>query len=282
MDDVFDIPAKPWTGSTIKAMRDEIVRGGDSVPGLDYATVYAWYSQVLVNLVERLNAIDYTTLIGGQPDISFRVKTVDTLRDKLIRQDSTPLFRVHDIIGARITADMTLSQQNQVVDAVGALFPNHQVSDMREHPHSGYRAVHVIVRLPRGIFAEVQVRTMLQDAWANCYEAMGDRYGRLIRYGGYPESRNVKDLVVTMQQLSNAAMTLEEHPDDRWMAQVAELIVSLLRSSADYYRTLDPRQLDRFRALSDDAIKLIGQRREAADGGHGDPVQPEDGRQDRP
>ncbi|PJM77486.1 hypothetical protein [Bifidobacterium felsineum] len=160
MDDIFQVPEKPWTGSSIKTLRNEIVHGGEAVPGLDYATVYAWYSHVLVSVVERLKTIDYHSIIGEQPEISFRVKTVDTLRDKLIRQDATPLFRIHDIIGARITADMTLEQQDKLAQSIAMLFPKHQVSDMRKYTHSGYRAVHVIAGLPRGIFAEIQVRTL--------------------------------------------------------------------------------------------------------------------------
>jgi hypothetical protein len=35
--------------------------------------------------------------------------------------------------------------------------------------------------------AEIQVRTELQDLWAQAYERLGDRWGRAIRYGGDPD-----------------------------------------------------------------------------------------------
>lgn len=57
--------------------------------------------------------------------------------------------------------------------------------DRRAEPSSGYRAMHVIV-FPDGLPVEVQVRTELQDLWAQAFERLGDRWGRAIRYGGAP------------------------------------------------------------------------------------------------
>lgn len=273
--DGINVPAKPWTGASIKALRDEIARGGEEVPGLSYQAVYVWYSQVLLDIVDRLNRIDYPGIIGKRPEISFRVKTVDTLRDKLIRQDNTPLFRIHDIIGARITADMSLAQQDDVVDAIASLFPKHQISDMREHPHSGYRAVHVIARLPRGIFAEIQVRTLLQDAWANCYEALADRFGRRIRYEQLPGDKGLRGVVESMQELSLAIGKLESMGPDSPNAWITGMMVPMLRSSAEFYRTLDPRKWDQVDKLANDMVELIRQRG-GNHGGHGDSIQQED------
>jgi ppGpp synthetase/RelA/SpoT-type nucleotidyltranferase len=204
------VPPKPWTGITVKALRDEIARGGDEVFGLSYQVVYLWYSRVLLSVVEELNGLEYHRVLDENPVISFRVKTVDTLRDKLIRQDSTPLFRIHDIIGARVTANMTLQQQNELVRIIAANFPKCRISDLRYHPHTGYRAVHVICRLQRGIFVEIQVRTALQDGWANCFEAISDRYGREIRYGEFPVDEDASRVVNEMMELSRECGSLEE------------------------------------------------------------------------
>ncbi|GIH69015.1 hypothetical protein Mth01_12680 [Sphaerimonospora thailandensis] len=54
-------------------------------------------------------------------------------------------------------------------------------------PSHGYRAVHVIVFLD-GIPVEIQVRTELQDVWAQILERLADHWGRGIRYGKQPES----------------------------------------------------------------------------------------------
>lgn len=50
----------------------------------------------------------------------------------------------------------------------------------------GYRAVHVVPRV-RGCRVEIQVRTHLQDQWAQAMEALGDVWGRGVRYGEGPE-----------------------------------------------------------------------------------------------
>jgi ppGpp synthetase/RelA/SpoT-type nucleotidyltranferase len=44
----------------------------------------------------------------------------------------------------------------------------------------------VIVRHD-GLPVEIQVRTDLQDRWAQVFERLGDVWGRSIRYGGDPE-----------------------------------------------------------------------------------------------
>jgi len=46
--------------------------------------------------------------------------------------------------------------------------------------------VHLVVKLD-GIPVEVQVRTVLQHAWAQSMERLGDAWGRAIRYGGEPD-----------------------------------------------------------------------------------------------
>jgi hypothetical protein len=61
-----------------------------------------------------------------------------------------------------------------------------QVIDRRTNPSHGYRAVHLIVQKDR-IPVEIQVRTDLQDTWAQIVERLADRWGRGIRYGEDPE-----------------------------------------------------------------------------------------------
>jgi hypothetical protein len=81
--------------------------------------------------------------------------------------------------------------QDEVVGQVASHFSTwtgraSKVVDRRRVPTHGYRAVHVIV-FPEGIPVEIQVRTELQNHWAQLVEGLGDRWGRAIRYGGPPE-----------------------------------------------------------------------------------------------
>src|SRR5260221_7570211 len=57
---------------------------------------------------------------------------------------------------------------------------------MRHNPHSGYRAVHVIVESD-GFPVEVQIRTQLQHMWAEAFEKLAGVTGRGIQYGDVPD-----------------------------------------------------------------------------------------------
>lgn len=279
----IDVPPKPWTGITVKALRDEIARGGDEIFGLSYQVVYLWYSRVLLSVVEELNGLEYHRVLDENPVISFRVKTVDTLRDKLMRQDSTPLFRIHDIIGARVTANMTLQQQNELVRIIAAYFPKCRVSDLRHHPHTGYRAVHVICRLQRVIFVEIQVRTLLQDGWANCFEAISDRYGRGIRYGEFPVDEDASRVVNEMMELSRACRDSEERLYSSSLGSRVSAhnriydAVSRLRQAENYLQTP---HLERFSEMIGECIDVLQLSGEQG-GAHGwndNQIQPENRR----
>jgi ppGpp synthetase/RelA/SpoT-type nucleotidyltranferase len=80
--------------------------------------------------------------------------------------------------------------------------------DLRDNPHSGYRAVHLWLRLPGRV--EVQIRTHIQGQWANTYEAVADVLGRGIRYGEMPEDKKSAQLVVALQDLSKHAISILE------------------------------------------------------------------------
>lgn len=94
----------------------------------------------------------------------------------------------------------------EIADHFGADQP--AIHDLRDHPHAGYRAVHVWLRLPAGR-VEIQIRTILQSLWANFYELLADAYGRGIRYDERPEQlaagvvpAQLQELVGVMQDAS--------------------------------------------------------------------------------
>ena len=113
-----------------------------------------------------------------------RIKTVNTIVEKLIRA-KTRLSSMQDIGGVRVVLDASLREQDAAVDALRAAFEGSSVDDLRERARQGYRAVHVIATV-EGSVVEVQVRTRLQDMWAQGMEKLADRVGRGIRYGEPP------------------------------------------------------------------------------------------------
>lgn len=122
--------------------------------------------------------------IGLRP--TTRLKTTDTLLDKLRRQKGMRLSRVQDLAGARLVQAMTLTQQDEVSKRILGIWPSARVSDRRESPSFGYRALHLVPQVG-GCQVEIQVRTLYQDTWAQVTESLGDRWGRAIRYGGLPD-----------------------------------------------------------------------------------------------
>ncbi len=78
-----------------------------------------------------------------------------------------------------------LAGQDMIVSRVVDTFPSTRVIDRRKNPKFGYRAVHIIVTLDERRI-EIQVRTQLQDLWAQAMERLADEAGREIRYGVHP------------------------------------------------------------------------------------------------
>jgi len=78
---------------------------------------------------------------------------------------------VHDII-----------DRNKWLTALASIFTVAQIADRRPSPQHGYRAVHFIIREGPLRF-EVQLRTLLQDRWANVVEKLDDRLGTELKYG---------------------------------------------------------------------------------------------------
>jgi len=153
------------------------------------------------------------------PDVTFtpRLKTVGTLVDKLMREEGMALSRMRDIAGVRVVDEMNRLEQDvlvgRLVEALGIERPR---VDRRRDPRYGYRAVHVEAAVD-GCFVEIQVRTRLQDLWAQIVERLADNWGRQIRYGGSPPDAEREiapdltraDVWTIVQDLSTAIDTVE-------------------------------------------------------------------------
>ncbi len=118
-----------------------------------------------------------------------RLKTVQTLIEKLVRE-KTRLSVMQDIAGLRVVDELTLQQQDVLVRRIEAAFDRATVEDRRFKPSFGYRAEHIIVEVD-DCLVEIQVRTRLQDLWAQTMESLADRWGRQIRYGLPPDEGSV-------------------------------------------------------------------------------------------
>jgi len=111
-----------------------------------------------------------------------RVKALSSLEDKALRKDyGSPLEQTPDIVGLRVVV-LFLSDISAVADIVHDLFDvvdtSEKVEGSADPSTFGYMSQHFEVRIPAtltgpryeglpSIRFEVQVRTLLMDAWAN-------------------------------------------------------------------------------------------------------------------
>jgi hypothetical protein len=170
-----------------------------------------------------------------------RLKTVQTIVEKLVRE-KTRLSVMQDIAGLRTVDDLTLEQQDKLAARIAAAFDKAETDDRRVRPSYGYRAVHVIVEL-EGCPVEIQVRTRLQDLWAQAMEILGDAWGRQIRYGLPPNEDQLPlveddpspitraDVVDLLMGFSATITQIEEHggsPDQ--LADLRERLERFVRA----------------------------------------------------
>ncbi|PRY28085.1 RelA/SpoT domain-containing protein [Pseudosporangium ferrugineum] len=205
---------------TLPVSKKQLDRLGDRLR--DASTPSAGDSELLEAVLgaydEALQAVrGRLRQLGFDPTV--RLKTTGTIIDKLRRDRSSSLKTIHDLAGARIVLSGTLRDQDAAVRAVVTAFTDGtavpSVIDRRADPRSGYRAVHVILRID-GLPVEVQFRTELQDLWAQLFERLADVWGRQIRYGGPPDdvglsSRTAEARRTIVELLLSSSKAMGEH-----------------------------------------------------------------------
>jgi putative GTP pyrophosphokinase len=120
--------------------------------------------------------------VGGRIEVAQRLKRFDTVIDKLAREPTMQVTQMQDIGGVRAL----LPSLHHVYAVSRRLRKSWTVVKDRDYiaepKPSGYRAVHLIVRR-QGYPIEVQLRTVLQDAWANQVEEDGRQIGVGLKFG---------------------------------------------------------------------------------------------------
>jgi len=139
-------------------------------------------------------------------------KTPSSIAEKL-RRESIRLSQIQDIAGCRIIVPDVFTQDH-ITATLRDTFPETRVMDRRMNSSHGYRAVHVIV-MTQGVSVEIQVRTALQDLWAELSERLSDVVDSSIKYGGGdPEDRqwllSISESIAGWEELETRL-----HPDDQ-------------------------------------------------------------------
>jgi ppGpp synthetase/RelA/SpoT-type nucleotidyltranferase len=187
---------------------------GDSISDddlVDLARIVDAYQDVLNRVKLRLTELGFSA--------TARIKTTGTLVDKL-RRETARFSQVQDLAGARIVVPDRAAQDDatsRIANAFEAAGCTCKVIDRRQHPSHGYRAVHIVLQVDK-VPVEIQVRTDLQDSWAQLVERLADIWGRGIRYGDEPDAPDSlvegltsrRDAVSLLMQLSDAVAEVEE------------------------------------------------------------------------
>jgi ppGpp synthetase/RelA/SpoT-type nucleotidyltranferase len=163
-----------------------------------------------------------------------RLKTRTTLIEKLRRDPTTKLPSVQDVAGLRVTVTDRIAQDDAVARIETALENagcSYRTRDRRDDPSYGYRAVHVVATVD-GVRVEIQVRTELQDVWAQVAEKMGDVYGRQIRYGGQPDAGATPGETAARQELVGR----HRGPVSENMADIEQRLAQVHRGRAEFER----------------------------------------------
>jgi ppGpp synthetase/RelA/SpoT-type nucleotidyltranferase len=215
----MDLEQKPsWSKGDLRRLGEALVIDKAAAPdGCPlYDDVMRWHNDLAAEVAGKIQNTPWVAVPPDQMSVTARAKTVDTLVQKLQRT-TLKLGDVQDLAGVRIDADIVLTQQTNLAQEIAEHFgaPPRAIKDIRPNPHSGYRAVHVVLTLPAGR-AEVQIRTLVQSEWANAYEGIGEVVGRGIRYNETHENANVRTLVDGMQTISTMIAEQEVFTDKMW------------------------------------------------------------------
>ena len=172
-----------------------------------------------------------------------RLKTVQTIVEKLARE-KTRLSSMQDIAGLRIVVDMTLAEQDALAARIAGEFAGAEINDRRARPSHGYRAIHVIVQIEE-CPVEIQVRTRLQDLWAQAMESLGDVWGRQIRYGLPPDGDELP--------------LLEDDETPITRGEVVDLVIRYSESIADFEQegSGDPQELEKLRTTLERLVRAF-------------------------
>ena len=195
------------------------------VPGEDDRRIYSDYRDTFAEpLREVTEAIQ--GLADGAP-VQSRLKRFETVVQKL-RRGTSDLSRLEDIAGCRVVLP-TMYEQGQVLDRIRSGWEVVRERDYQASPRDGYRALHIVV-VSQARPVEVQVRTELEDLWANASEALAERLDPDIKYGGGP---------VELREMLDAASRLCGRLDDLKLAR-ANLLADGLDELAERLWVLEP------------------------------------------
>ncbi|GHC73191.1 hypothetical protein GCM10007079_06910 [Nocardiopsis terrae] len=194
------------------------------------------YDEALEHSMELLRDLGFAP--------SGRIKNTGTILEKLRRHGGSWLKSIQDLAGMRVIIRGGRREQDDAVARIVRAFQGQakqpRITDRRDQPSSGYRAVHVIA-YPDGLPVEIQVRTAWQHEWAEMFEKLADVLGRGIRYGEAPTDwRDALDL--DLEPTEDRRLIMRRLADAAYTQRV--LMVRLALTVGDLIAVLEEAELD--------------------------------------
>jgi len=200
--------SEPISGAQLTRLGERIRNGreepGDDVLLADYLLSFGPFARntldrAMVALFDARDTIDPETTAVAERTL----KSPRSIAEKLARQPGLRLDQMQDIVGCRIVTHSP-SVQDDIVDVLRQRFVDSDIRDRRRQPSHGYRAIHLIVRQGR-LRYEIQIRSILQHAWATLVERLIEQFTIEVKYGGGPAA-----LQNALQELSHLIALFEE------------------------------------------------------------------------
>lgn len=143
----------------------------------NWRSSHAFPMQIMLNLL-RKNAV---RIDRGAVAVQ-RLKRVDSIFNKLLREESMSLSRMEDIAGCRVVVESVrhVSRVSELLKRSRTKNQLHRERNYIEHPkESGCRGIHLIYRyrgrktIYNGMAVELQIRSKVQHSWATAVEVVG-------------------------------------------------------------------------------------------------------------
>jgi len=138
-----------------------------------YKTYYNSMLDTMTDVINRIRVIDKEMEESYIESVQARIKTKDSMINKLIRRDLDPtefnaVNSLFDSIGVRIICNF-VNDIYLIRDELVCL-KDYEIIDEKDyisHPKkSGYRSYHIILKTKDNMFVEIQIRTIAMDCWA--------------------------------------------------------------------------------------------------------------------
>ena len=246
--------SKELSKTQIDRLGDRIKRGHiteEDLRLLDrYRRTFTPAYEVVVGAIREKLGLEPT----GRP-----AKSTISIIDKL-KRESIRLTQIQDIAGCRIiVAD--IAEQESVIQSLTGLFEQTTVIDRRAKPSHGYRAVHVVVNYD-GRLIEVQVRTALQQVWAELSEKYSDIVDSSIKYGG--GDIGIQEILQATSKLIALVETTEKDLDPLISRAASDHMPHDLKQEVadarENQKQIKVEVFKLFSDLTDKALKLKGRR----------------------